>query len=191
MVQQIGQWIKDVRHGNPLIEDTPQRWFRLEMEMLLCRKKKQLYSGRNDEYGTEIMTFFLPWVEKSQVKRNAVDLNANQTFNGFFHIIFLWGLCLLFCLLADLIPFLLKHVGGAASNQLTNTDHRQAGGKSFPAPLCSSFSEAALDKHQVWLITWQSTRPSTNSIIDSLSRKDVSSAVKRCCFLNTLLTKQN
>lgn len=89
----------------------------LEMEVLLCRKKEQflrkklwIWHRNND-----ILS-----VEKSQVTKNVVDLNASQTFNGFLNIIFLWGLCLLFCLLADLIPFLSKHVGGAASNQLTN-----------------------------------------------------------------------
>lgn len=51
-----------------------------------------------------------------------------------FHIIILWGLFLLFRLLAELIPFLSQHVGGVASNQLTNTDHRQAGGKALPTP---------------------------------------------------------
>lgn len=49
----------------------------------------------------------------------------------------------LFCLLAKLIPFLSQHVGGAASNQLTNRP--QTGRREVTSyPLCSSFSEAAL-----------------------------------------------
>lgn len=58
--------------------------------MLLRRKKNQFLFVRKklSKNGREIMTFFLPRVEKSQVERNAVDLSANQTFNGFFQTSF-------------------------------------------------------------------------------------------------------
>lgn len=77
-----------------------------------------------------------------------------------FNIIPLWGL-FLFCLLAELIPFLSQHVGGAASNQLTNTDHRQAGGKWLPTPSAPLSLKQHFINAESELITWRSYNGTT------------------------------
>lgn len=83
-----------------------------------------------------------------------------------FNIIFLWGLFfLLFCLLAELIPFLSQHVGEVASNRLTNTDHRQAGGKSLPTPTAALSLKQHFTNAQFELITWQSAGRSSKSLL--------------------------
>lgn len=85
-----------------------------------------------------------------------------------FNIIFLWGLFfsfLLFCLLAELIPFLSQHVGQVASNRLTNTDHRQAGGKSLPTPSAPLSLKQHFTNAEFELITWRSAGRSSKSLL--------------------------
>ncbi len=173
-----------VETWNPLIADTPERRFGAAQAQYtnVCRKQTPVLLFKRSEpsretvcvshisascvsYDNSTATKGLLYLPNVEFLPACEPCNVSE-FNGLhglwmcishlivFNIIFLWGL-FLFRLLAELIPFLSQHVGGAASNQLTNTDHRQAGGKwlptlSAPLSLKQHFTNAEFE-----LITWR------------------------------------
>lgn len=68
---------------------------------------------------------------------------------------------------SELIPFLSQHVCGAASNQLTNTDHRQSGEKSLPT-LSAALSPSLKQHFTEIKFTYGSTRWSSQRIYSPL-----------------------
>lgn len=147
-------------------------------EILLCRKQctscAYRTTWRNSVRLTLVWTVLNMTIERPQKASGTCQMLDNMSeFNWLqwlwmcithlivFNIIFLWGIFFLFCLLAELIPFLSQHVGGAASNQLTNTDHRQAGGKWLPTLSAPLSLEQRSTSAESELITRQSCNGTT------------------------------